>query len=73
VDRLLLLARKAAKDSAQAPELLDVLTEDRLGGLVLLAWEALEKRKDKSAATLRSVLPRALRHNPILLQKSTTR
>lgn len=59
---------KAAKDTAQAAELLEVITEDRPGDLVL-AWEALEKRKDKSAATLQAVLPRALRSNPVLLQK----
>jgi hypothetical protein len=59
---------KAEKDLAQASELLDALVEDRPGELAL-AWNALEKRNDKSADALRSRLPHLLKHNPRLYTK----
>lgn len=62
---------KMEKDLHQAIQMIEVLTEDRPGDL-LLAWEALAHRKDRSADRVRAALLGLARRYPSVIHRLHT-
>jgi hypothetical protein len=62
---------KMEKDLQQAVQIMEVLTEDRPGEL-LLAWEALAHRKDRSADKVRAALPGLAKRYPSVIHRLHT-